>query len=431
MARINTVVDYQRDAHPDILAHYNRAEIQRILPEIQRQQETKRDFIYPSPKLAVTDMGKLVLSEIQTFKVGEKTYTEWAEAEANAKGEKIIPQKSGGEFSMNRNAHRQLCAKLGVPVDYIDKIRNDGHLDLAAHNLSYRLASAKRAGDKVLPFDRMLVRTLDGNVRAVLSDQYLILDNIDLFFAAAQELEKVGAEIWQMRLSDNAFQIVAFSKNVSGVVTTDAGMEGFTGGKTARIPGHDMGGNDGGELQYAACRISNSETGCGGLNVDSGALTWACRNLSCRARTLRRVHVGRVAENDGVFSDETKQAEARMTWLKVRDMIRATFDAEKFGEWINAMNKAASTPIMGEIEKVVPNALTKYEIDDTSRAAIMRKLFESRDYSQYGLSQAITYTAHLEDLAGNGESASELENVGGEVMRATRREFEAALVAVD
>jgi hypothetical protein len=424
MARLATA-DYSTEATPDIIGRHNANEIRRILPEIQRQQKSKADYIYPSPKLAVNSMGNLIMADIETFKVGDgatsRMFTTWGEAEkaagTGANALPIIPQKSGGTLHMKRYAHRQLCNRLNVPVDFIDRLHTEGQSDSAAGIMTDRLRLPRVINKETKPYDRLMVRTLDGEVRAVLSDQFLILDNIDLFFCAAQELEKVGAEIWQMRLSDNSFELVAFSKSISGVVTTDDGMKKYRG---------EAADDDG--TQYAACRIGNSETGAGAVNVDSAAMTWACRNLCVRARTLRRTHIGRIAETDGVFSDETKAAESRTIWLKVRDMIRATFNPEKFGEWIALMNHAARTPIVGEVVKIVPETLAKFEIDENAQDAIIKKLFESRDYTQYGLSQAVTYTAHSEDLAGNGEIASDLETIGGDIMRASASEF-AAMVA--
>lgn len=79
-----------------------------------------------------------------------------------------------GEARLRPRAHGQFSDYLGVPKKYYDRMLQEAP-DLLCRNLNHWLENGKN--------ERRLVRTLDGEVRAVLSDRYRLLDNYD--FATA------------------------------------------------------------------------------------------------------------------------------------------------------------------------------------------------------------------------------------------------------
>src|SRR5690606_21858797 len=117
-----------------------------LATEIQRQQEAKKDFIIPDKKI--------------------KVYTN---AEALELGFEL---KDGGIFGgdLTENGHDQLGSITGIPSKYYDLMRGSS-ADLLATNVRYWLERSS---------DRRMIRTLDGNIRALLSDSYRRLDNYDL-----------------------------------------------------------------------------------------------------------------------------------------------------------------------------------------------------------------------------------------------------------
>jgi hypothetical protein len=67
-------------------------------------------------------------------------------------------------------ARRQLADKLKIPYAYFERMRTEQPV-LLDRNVNTWLQSDD---------DRRMIRTLDGNVRAVLSERYRRLDNFDL-----------------------------------------------------------------------------------------------------------------------------------------------------------------------------------------------------------------------------------------------------------
>lgn len=406
--------------------------IMETIARVQAMKASKRDYIYPATKLGMDDDGRIVFAGTDTFKVGERVYTEWPDAEAalnelqrQAPESRIEPLGRQGAIPLSRTAESQLAAKLGIPLRFVDALREGGHKDLAAHNFRTLLG---RATDT-----KYLVRTLEGRCRAVLSNSYKVLDNMDVFLAAADTLQAAGADLWNARVWDDGgrFEVFAVSKNVTGAVKSSEAYNTqvhawwtANGSKYPGMYGKDDGGLD---VHFAAMRLTNSETGQGGVNVTPCVLRAVCRNTSVVGTAISSVHLGRRKEEEGlVYAEDTQAAEARTTFLKLRDTIKTVFDQVKFQAYIDRLNGIAREPL-GKPQEVVAAVAAEYGIGDERAAAILQSLFESRDLTRFGLVQAVTVQAHVCDEAADAASASGMEEVGGALTNMSRERF-AALV---
>src|SRR5688572_10316415 len=123
--------------------------------EIQRQQETKKDFLVSTQKMkAYSVQNELELA----FALGTKS------------GGDVTTSDDYFAGKLTENGHNQLGQFCGIPAKYYDLMRG-ASADLLAQNVKYWLERSS---------DRRMIRTLDGNIRAVLSDSYRRLDNFDL-----------------------------------------------------------------------------------------------------------------------------------------------------------------------------------------------------------------------------------------------------------
>ena len=392
----------------DLSECVNVKKVGEVLVEVQRRKESRRDFLFGSPHLSVKGR-RLVLGSAPNFRVGDRTYFDWKEAEAAADQEQVsvVVGEGPGDLPFNRTAERQLAARTGVPLRFLDDLYEKNHGDLADHNLTTLLARST---------DRILIRTLDGQVRAVLSDSYRLLDNHDVFFAAADEFQKLGAVVWSARLWDDGFELLAVSPDVHGEVVRQFDAAGgdyhhavFEKG------GPDYGRPDvnaQGDVHNALVKVRNSETGCGGLSCWLGTLRRACNNTMILGKAMTVVHLGRRHEgSDGVlYSDETREAEDKTVWLKLRDTLRTAFDRDKFRVYMDRMNKIAAEKLP-KPEKAVDAVVKEYELTVERRDQLLGYLFGGRDLTRYGLVNACTRAAQDVD----DEEASRLEEVGGKV----------------
>jgi len=375
--------------------------IKTIVGEISRQKKAKRDYLFPADRMRFTEEGMIELGGLKLFQVGEKVVTDWEEAEslADATGSKILPTEAG-TLPIRPKAESQLAQRLGLPMTYVSRLRDAGYQDLLAHNFTQLLHRGK---------SRLMLRCLDNQVRAVVSDSYRILDNADLFFCAADVFQEVGATLWKARLWDDGFEMFAVAPHIAGEVSTDRTFDPGDGWQS-RWHGEE------GDVHNAAIRISNSETGQGGLNISPSILRKVCANFNVWGTRVSTIHAGRQRQEEGlILSEETLVAESKTIWLKVKDAIRTAFNPEKFKTYIEMLN-GCTTQKLENPRKAVENVVREYALTDERRDAIMAALLGSRDFSRYGLVQSITVQAHDLDNAGQHEQASRMEALGGQLV---------------
>lgn len=411
---------------------FPKKDITRLAGELERRHKARRDYIFAANALAMTAAGTLVLSSRDTFKVGNVVYTEYADAEnaANAHREatgefqSIEPLGKSGDLPVSDHAESQLATRLEIPIKYIRSLRGRKHSDLAAHNFTELLKTDDR---------RFMVRTLDGQVRAVLSDRYRCMDNGDLFYIAAENFGKVGAEFWTARLWDNGFQMLGVAPGIHGKVTTDRTFDPGDGWRS-RWYGTE------GDVHNCAVSITNSETGNGGLNVEPSIMRRVCENFCVWADSYGLVHIGRKAAEDGLLkhlglgdtvagdsasliSDDTRRAEDRVIMMKIRDVITGAFDAKRFTTYIDKLNGATQQEIK-KPEKAVENVAYEFGLSDERRQQILAELLGSGDRSRYGLVNAVTFAAHAADDEGACDQASELEAIGANLIDMEAKDFD-------
>jgi hypothetical protein len=119
--------------------------IETTIKQIEMLKNSRRDYIWPAEKLSV-QRGQLFLKgKVFEVKGGSRplNFTTWEDAEqaADAIGGTIAVQQSGGALPMSRNALGQLCAKLNVPIKFLDYLHQNEHGELADHNLTKLLGT--------------------------------------------------------------------------------------------------------------------------------------------------------------------------------------------------------------------------------------------------------------------------------------------------
>lgn len=91
-----------------------------------------------------------------------------------------LSSSEGRSVEMTQHSLSQLCAKLGVPVRYIDKCIDSGRLDLAADNLNSWLEDYGK---------NLFIREYNNVVRGVLSDRFSVLDTPNILEVLADSID--------------------------------------------------------------------------------------------------------------------------------------------------------------------------------------------------------------------------------------------------
>jgi hypothetical protein len=302
---------------------------------------------------------------------------------------------NGAAMPLNGIAHRQLAERIQIPAKYYDRMRAEAP-HLLARNVNHWLQNNP---------ERRMIRTLDGKVRAFLSDRYQRIDNYDVANVALPVLAEIpGVRAVSTEITESRLYIKAITSEVRAEV------------KSRRV----------GDVVEAGVMISNSEVGLGAITVKPFALFLACLNGMVRDKSaLRAAHVGRRVEGDEIaalLTDNTKRLEDLAVLSKVRDVVKAAFDAARFQEWIAKIEETTHQQITGDVPKAVEALAEHYTLDQNERSSVLRHLIAGGDLSRYGLVNAVTRTA--EDLA-SYDRATELETMGGNLIELPASEWRA------
>lgn len=345
--------------------------ISELAMEIERQSAAKRDFI--------ADTREITLN---AFDPAKAPTLRWG----------------GDEFGVTDIAHRQIGSALKIPADYYDRMRSE-NAPLLGMNVNAWLRSNP---------SRRMVRTLDGNARAFLTDRYQRIDNIEIAEAVLPVLADMpGIKIASCEITERRLYLKAVNERVRQDVKV-------------------------GDTVEAGVLITNSEIGFGAVAITPLVHRLVCLNgMVVPDARFRRNHVGKRAdEGEAVYellSDETRAADDRALLLKVRDVVRASLDEAIFGRTVAKMRAATEGERLSDPIKAIETLSNKAKLLESEKPSILRHLIEGGDLSRYGLLNAVTRAA--QDVESYDRS-TELEEIGGRVLDLKQDEWrEIALAA--
>ena len=351
-----------------------RLSLTQLAEELERQRKAKVDFTADTRSLEVIPHETTGIAFVVPEPVQEKVEAA------------VMP--------INNHALRQIGQAVGIDARYVDKLR-DKHPDMLAWNINELF--------KREPKSRM-VRTLDGQTRAFMSDSYRPLDNYDLAEAVLPQLMRAEADVFSCSISATKMYIKAVIPGVTREIAADGVFFGDGGHNTIHVlkPG---------------VTIGNSEVGSGSLYIAPGVHEEHCSNLAVfNADAMRKFHVGRKQGADEdlwtILSEETRRVHDAAFWMKVRDMVLASLDGALFQKIVIKCEEAIrgeKVELPLEAIKVLPdNSVTKTEQD-----GILNRLIKGGDLSQFGMQAAVTRFAQEVD---SPDRQVELEQLGGKIL---------------
>lgn len=330
-----------------------------LAAELERQKGAKRDYVANTRALNFT---------------------------APAKDEMRLEVRGTGEpQAVTRHAATQIATRLGIPQKYFDRMAAE-HPRLLEQNVNGWFQAKP---------ERRMVRTMDGNTRAFLSDRYRRLDNAELAEAVLPVLleGQAGVEIVSCEVTETRLYLKYVTSRLTGEVRP-------------------------GDVVRAGGMVTNSEVGSGSLKVQPFVERLVCTNgMVVPDMGQKRYHVGRHIEGEAeaveLYSDRTLEADDRALWLKVQDTVRATLTGAGFDKILGRLREAAGQRIEGDPVKSVEVLANKLTLNETERGGVLRHLIAGGDLTAYGLVQAVTETSKDAD---SYDRATELEAAGGAIL---------------
>ena len=326
-------------------------DLREVLVELKRQQEAKRDYISPSSSLALRPDGR-------TLAMGEK------------------------DFSTTDLFHRQVASSLSIPARYYDLMQREKP-ELLAENVNAWMSTRDQ---------NYMIRSLDGVARALLSDRYRRIDNLEVAGAVLPLFAGVpGMQVMSCEVTEHKLYVKVVDTRREAVCVGDA-------------------------VQFGVV-VSNSEVGLGAVSVQPLVYTLKCLNgMVVNSLGERKTHVGRAAkgleEGWEVISDEAAEAEDKAFLLRLRDIASAAFDEARQGMIISSLEEAAGAKITGRVQNVIELTGKEYGLSIPEQDGVLKYLIEGGDLSLYGLSNAVTrYSQDVESY----DRATVLEGIGWNV----------------
>ena len=358
--------------------------ITELAQEIQRQADSKRDFLVSTQDLRVDATPGLPVRLVVSG------------------ADDLAPLEIGA------TAHQQIATEAGIPKPYYDRMLAE-QPELLARNVNTWFSAKPQ---------RRMVRALDNRARALVSDKFRRLDNIELAEAALPALLESGMDIVSSEITERKLYIKAVDRSVQRFLPVGAriGDGGHTG---YRIPNGEV---------VPAIQISNSEIGDGTLSVVGGYLDGGCTNLMWWWKTsgMKKYHVGARADlGDDLYkilTDETKSATDRALWLQFRDTVKAALSTEVFDERLEAVKASMLNEMVADPVKVVEVTAKRFGLSEGQRTSVLQHLIRGGHPNQFGLANAVTSMANDES---DYDAASQFEALGGRIIELPKHEWKA------
>ena len=290
-------------------------------------------------------------------------------------------------FGLSEIAHSQLGQYLEIPAKYYERMRTDSP-QLLAHNVNHWLQTSA-------PDQRML-RTLDGNLRAFLSNKYRRIDNADVAEAVLPIISSMpDARVESCEITKTRMYIKVVNPRLQADVKI-------------------------GDTVQSGLLISNSEVGMGSVNICTLIYRLVCTNGMIAQDTnaaVRKYHIGRQNTADvdySIYRDETIEADNRALFMKIQDAVKAAMDQALFARVVDQMREAATAKIEPiTVPKVVELASSRFGIHQNETEGVLGHLIDGGDLSLYGMANAVTRFA--QDV-GSYDRSTELEATGYKIL---------------
>lgn len=336
--------------------------LQELAAELTRQRETRRDFVAPTSKLAVST-DKESTMQIATH-------------------DGVIP------YRVNDYAHGQLASFLKVPKQFYDRLRHDETpvvKELFDHTVNTLLERENKP---------RLVCTLDNTVRGFLSNRFQPYDNYELAESILPIFSSVQAEVSSCEVTATRFYL----KVVSPKVTYEVAK---------------------GDIVQAGLVISNSEVGAGRLKVEPLIHRLVCLNGMIAAdSSFRKNHAGKALGDAGdsafeFFSDETRRQTDKPVFMQIRDIVQATLTDEGFRKIVQKFKHSKEEKLNGDAFETMDVVQEVFRFNEEEKKGVLHHLIAGQDMSKFGLVNALTrYSQDVQDY----DRATDFERFGGQVI---------------
>lgn len=337
----------------------NFGSLEEMVREVERQEGLKDDLMVPSSQVKMLWDGK----KVAIAGVGERVVGEYAQG--------------------------QVADWLGIPREYYNRIGPVG--DLRSRNVN-ALLGVREKGEK------RLVRTMDGTVRAVLSDRFKVIDNWVMLRAVLPVLQEREVRVQSCTLTEQRMYLQVSFPGLEGEVKV-------------------------GDVVRKGLVFRNSEVGSGRYEVEEMVWRLVCINGMVGQSLLRKTHLGRRVGEDvedyNLYRDDTIKAELEAFKLRTRDVVASALEEVDWEEKVEGLRRIAGEVVREPVE-VVKRVVKRWQLSGSVSEGLVVAMGENGGFNRWGLAQGLAALAKGVE----GDEGYEMERVAGEVVELPRSQWE-------
>jgi hypothetical protein len=334
-----------------------------------------------------------------------------------------------------RVAEEGLITRLGngLPARYLRYLRDEGLPVLWDSNVNgitqHVIQQAKSAG-KSAPsvFVRSLRADGDGPgiARAILSDRYQVLDNLDVLMAILEGLRDgdATAQVEACDLSEERMHVRVFSPTVQamapdllqGYRSPFDGADGLRragdwtieSGRAAAVREGQAFPEGGEPVVFAGFTVTNSELGRGAFKITPRVIVKICKNgLTIPVDAMGTRHVGsRREQGIVVASSRTQDRELALITSQTTDAVKTFLSGEYLQRTVDNLESDATVRVHNP-EKVITEVSKALRYSEGRRAALLEHFVLGGQLTSGGVANAVT---SLAQTVSDADEASALED---------------------
>ncbi|WP_327145281.1 hypothetical protein [Nocardia sp. NBC_01327] len=391
--------------------------LQDLVPLLEQQQAAKVDVVASASSIRATG------GMIELFGVGPVV---------DDRGVACVD----GLYLPTGAADGQIADKLGIPVRYLRRLRERERLDLYDGNVNGWL-HGPTGTELPEPDERSFLLRLftparpdgPGVMRALVSDRYGIIDNLDVLAAVLEGIRDAGAdtEIRACDLTDSAMHCKVYCPQMSALAprflanyrsafanpALEAERQRVAGDLDRWRPlaaregqGYDLGSEP---VVFAGFRFSNDETGHHAVRLTPELVVQICGNgltIPMFAHTQR--HLGERLDAGAVsWSQDTLRKKLAVITAETRDRVTEWLSPEFFAARVEELEHAAGAPIT-QPDKTLETLSKRLGFSEAERTGILSHFIAGGQLTAAGIANAVTsYSQTILD----GDRANALDDL--------------------
>lgn len=297
------------------VVHHSNRDAQEAIAELNVRARDRFDSIIKDGQLQATSMLTKLQDEIPEDRVVDTTGVDFS---VSPEG-RLMVNVGNNQFGLHANARSQLVGRLGgmMTNTNVDKmiLQEGWGPELLTHNLRTIYQNTR---------DRVLLRSVKGEIRGWLSDSYRRLDTHDLMAAFIEAAQPTGAVPIMANGTDTWFQIRMISPKIWEPVPGDLCLFGLS--------------------------LRTSDYGCANVEVSLFCMRFWCTNYAMAESMLKQVHLGGKLPDNIAWSEATMRLDTKTMVSAMRDVVTAGLLPEKLEAQMLTIRRAYEEEIKPKTE---------------------------------------------------------------------------------